>query len=41
MKVEMPILEQVYAVLYEGKTCSKAVQDLMSRDQKEEMVLSG
>ena len=39
MKVEMPILEQVYAVLYEGKTCSEAVQDLMGRDQKEEMVL--
>ena len=39
MKVEMPILEQVYAVLYQGKTCSDAVQDLMSRDQKEEMIL--
>ena len=41
MKVEMPILEQVYAVLYEGKTCSDAVQDLMGRDQKEEMILPG
>ena len=40
MKVEMPILEQVYAVLYEDKSCSDAVQDLMSRDQKEEMILS-
>ncbi len=40
MDVEMPILEQVYAVLYEGKTCSDAVQDLLSRDQKEELIFS-
>ncbi|MEJ2690094.1 MAG: NAD(P)H-dependent glycerol-3-phosphate dehydrogenase, partial [Deltaproteobacteria bacterium] len=40
MGVEMPILEQVYAVLYEGKTCCNAVQDLLSRDQKEELFFS-
>lgn len=40
MAVEMPILEQVYAVLYQGKTCSEAVQDLLSRDQKEELHFS-
>jgi glycerol-3-phosphate dehydrogenase (NAD(P)+) len=39
MNVEMPILEQVYAVLYEGKTCNDAVQDLMGREQREEMIL--
>ncbi len=36
--VEMPILEQVYAVLYEGKTCRQAVTDLLGRNQKEEIV---
>ena len=33
---DMPILEQVYEVLYEGKDCGKAVQDLLSRDLKPE-----
>lgn len=37
LEVEMPILEQVYQVLYENKPCSDAVQALMSRDQKEEI----
>ncbi len=36
MEVEMPILEQVYRVLYEGKTCRQAVSDLLGRDQKGE-----
>lgn len=36
-KVEMPILEQVYKVLYEDKPCAEAVQTLLSRDQKEEL----
>ncbi len=35
--VEMPILEQVYQVIYEEKPCDRAVQTLLSRDQKEEM----
>ncbi len=34
--IEMPILEQVYKILYENKDCSKAVQDLLSRDMKAE-----
>lgn len=34
--VEMPISEQVYKVLFEGKPPIKAVRDLMSRDPKEE-----
>lgn len=33
-KVEMPILEQVYKILYEGKDCRKAVDDLLQRDLK-------
>ena len=35
--VEMPILEQVYAMIYEDKPCAEAVQSLLSRDSKEEM----
>ena len=39
MQVEMPIMEQVYLVLYEGKRCREAVNTLLQRDQKEELVL--
>ena len=35
--VDMPILEQVYKVLYEDKPCQDAVHELMSRSQKEEV----
>lgn len=34
--VEMPILEQVYAILYENKNCSAAVRDLLKRELKVE-----
>lgn len=34
--VEMPILEQMYKVLYENKPCSKAIEALLNRDQKGE-----
>lgn len=34
--VEMPILEQIYAVLYQGKSCQDAVSSLLSRDRREE-----
>lgn len=34
--VEMPILEQVYQVLYQEKPCRDAVQDLLARSLKEE-----
>lgn len=37
MGVEMPISEQVYAVIYEGKSPHQAVQDLMNRDLKPEL----
>lgn len=36
MGIEMPILQQVYAVLYEGKKCSDAVRDLLMRELKVE-----
>ncbi|MCJ7604210.1 MAG: NAD(P)H-dependent glycerol-3-phosphate dehydrogenase [Desulfobulbaceae bacterium] len=35
--VDMPILEQIYKVLYEDKPCQQAVMSLLTRDQKEEM----
>jgi glycerol-3-phosphate dehydrogenase (NAD(P)+) len=35
--VDMPILEQIYKVLYEEKPCQQAVMSLLTRDQKEEM----
>ncbi len=34
--VEMPISDQVYEVLFEGKSPHKAVEDLMTRDPKSE-----
>lgn len=37
MGVEMPILEQVYQVLYEGKSCTDATRDLLERDSKNEI----
>jgi len=33
---EMPILEQVYKILYEGKDCREAVNDLLTREPKAE-----
>jgi glycerol-3-phosphate dehydrogenase (NAD(P)+) len=36
MEVEMPILEQVYQVLYKDKPCNEAVKDLLSRSLKHE-----
>lgn len=37
LNVEMPISEQVYRVLYEGKDPRRAVQELMERDLKHEL----
>jgi glycerol-3-phosphate dehydrogenase (NAD(P)+) len=36
IEVEMPILEQVYQVLYKDKPCNEAVMDLLSRSLKHE-----
>jgi glycerol-3-phosphate dehydrogenase (NAD(P)+) len=34
LKVDMPILEQVYQILYKDKNCSAAVMDLLTREMK-------
>ena len=36
LKVETPIIDEVYAMLYEGKHIGQAVRDLMGRDTKPE-----
>jgi glycerol-3-phosphate dehydrogenase (NAD(P)+) len=35
-RVDMPIVQEINAVLFEGKSCRKAVTDLMERDPKPE-----
>jgi len=35
-KIETPIIDQVYAILYEGKRPEQALRDLLERDQKSE-----
>jgi len=37
MQVEMPILDQVYQILYHEKDCSTAVIDLLTRELKAEV----
>ena len=37
-QIDMPIVREVCAVLFEGKSCSRAVSDLMERGAKEEVV---
>ena len=36
LDVEMPILEQVYNILYKDKDCAQAVKDLLERQMREE-----
>jgi len=36
LEVEMPIVEQVYATLFQGKSAREALRDLMAREQKPE-----
>lgn len=36
-KVDMPITEELYSVLYEGKSVEESVPNLMGRDKKHEM----
>jgi glycerol-3-phosphate dehydrogenase (NAD(P)+) len=38
LKVETPIIDQIYSVLYEGKRPDQALQELLGRDQKAERV---
>jgi glycerol-3-phosphate dehydrogenase (NAD(P)+) len=35
-QIDMPIIQEINAVLYDHKPCSKAVSDLMVRDAKSE-----
>jgi len=35
-QIDMPIIQEINAVLYDGKSCRKAVTDLMERDAKSE-----
>lgn len=37
--IEMPITEQMYAILHEGKSPREAIQDLMSRSGKSEVIV--
>ena len=37
-KVDTPVIDQVHALLYEGKTATQAMQELLGRDQKAERV---
>jgi glycerol-3-phosphate dehydrogenase (NAD(P)+) len=34
--IELPIMSEVYNVLFKDKDCSKAVEDLLARDAREE-----
>lgn len=36
MQVDMPILDQIYQILYKDKDCSEAVKDLLTRELKVE-----
>jgi glycerol-3-phosphate dehydrogenase len=36
LTVETPIIDEVHAMLYEGKDVRRAVNDLLSRDTKAE-----
>jgi len=36
LKIEMPITEKMYSVLYEGRKPQDAIHDLMERKLKEE-----
>ncbi|MDF1613897.1 NAD(P)H-dependent glycerol-3-phosphate dehydrogenase [Desulfurivibrio dismutans] len=37
LAVDMPILEQVYRVLYQDKACREAVRDLLAREGRDEL----
>ena len=38
LNVETPIIDQVHAVLYEGKAPAQALKELLQRDQKAERI---
>jgi glycerol-3-phosphate dehydrogenase (NAD(P)+) len=38
LQVDTPVIDQVYSLLYEGKTAAQAMQELLQRDQKAESI---
>ena len=36
LNVDTPIIDEVYALVHEGKSAARAMQDLLARDQKAE-----
>jgi len=38
LNIDTPIIDQVYALLYEGKGAPQALEELLGRDQKAERV---
>ena len=38
LNVDTPIIDQIYAVLYEGKAPAQGLKDLLQRDQKDERI---
>jgi glycerol-3-phosphate dehydrogenase (NAD(P)+) len=36
LKVDTPIIDQVYALVHEGKSAARAMEDLLARDQRAE-----
>ena len=36
LKIETPIIDQIYAMLYEGKPLTRAMEELLGREQKPE-----
>ena len=38
LQIDTPVIDQVYSLLYEGKTAAKAMEELLQRDQKAESI---
>jgi glycerol-3-phosphate dehydrogenase (NAD(P)+) len=38
LDIETPIIDQIYAVLYEGKAPVQGLKELLQRDQKDERI---
>jgi glycerol-3-phosphate dehydrogenase (NAD(P)+) len=36
LSVETPVIDEVYALVHQGKSAAKAMEDLLARDQKAE-----
>jgi len=38
LEVDTPIIDQVYSLIYEGKPPARAMEELLQRDQKAEII---